>query len=298
MSSDAWGMFECRWCGAERADGERLPGRVRCRECGVATTAPWPTEAELDAAYAGAYRPEGGRFSGIGDALLRRTRRSLAGRLDRIAPPGPVLDVGSGDGDLLAALRARGRVAVGVERTPGEAATAGDDGETATSGWAVVVFWHSLEHLPEPAPTLDGATGRLLPGGVIVVAAPNAASLQAWVFGERWFALDPPRHLVHLTAGALIGRLRQLGLTVERVSYLRGGQVLFGWLDGLVAELPGHPSLYDAIRRPRARFRPMSGSRRGLVLLAAMLLAPLALVAAAAEVLLRRGGSFYVEARS
>jgi hypothetical protein len=65
---------------------------VSCSHRGVANTDPWPTEAELDAAYRSWYRPASGRFSGIGDAVLRRTRSRLARRLDRIAPPGPVLD--------------------------------------------------------------------------------------------------------------------------------------------------------------------------------------------------------------
>lgn len=66
-------------------------------------------------------------------------------------------------------------------------------------------------------------------------------------------ALDLPRHLVHLPSAALIDRLRSLGLAVERISYWRGGQVVFGWLHGLVGMLPGHPDLYDAIRRPEAQ---------------------------------------------
>jgi hypothetical protein len=52
----------------------------------------------------------------IGDPLLRRTRALLAGRLDRIAPPGPVLDVGAGEAVLIDGLRRRGREAVGLER--------------------------------------------------------------------------------------------------------------------------------------------------------------------------------------
>ena len=164
--------------------------------------------------------------------------------------------------------------------------------------WAAIVFWHSLEHLPEPGSTLEHAARLLAPEGVLVVAVPNSDSIQARAFGDRWFALDLPRHLVHLTSGALRMRLRSLGLRIERVSYLRGGQVVFGWLDGMVGALPGHPSLYDAIRRPEARFRPLSAGRRLTALLAAVLLLPLALAATAVEVLARRGGTVYVEARA
>jgi SAM-dependent methyltransferase len=284
----------CRWCGASLDGGDRLPGRIGCAHCGVATTDPWPTAAELDRAYAGPYRPASGRFAGIGDRVLRRTRGSLAARIDRIAPAGPVLDVGAGEGILLAALRRRGRPSTGTERADD------DDGwlPTAPGGWAAVVFWHSLEHLPDPGEELAAAAGGLAPGGIVIVAVPNSDSLQARAFGSRWLALDPPRHLVHITAAALRSRLEELGLRVERVSHWRGGQVAFGWLDGLVGMPPPHLSLYDAIRRPEARFAPVGAGRRAATLALAALLAPVAFAAGAVEVAARRGGTVYVEARA
>jgi hypothetical protein len=163
--------------------------------------------------------------------------------------------------------------------------------------WAAVVFWHSLEHLQEPAIQLRAAAARLKLRGVLVVAVPNSDSLQARMFGDRWLALDLPRHLVHLSAGSLVERLTDLSLTVERVSHWRGGQVMFGWLHGLVSMLPGHPNLYDAIRRPQARSRHMSGWVRLAVLATASLLAPAAALAALIEIAMGRGGSVYVEAR-
>ena len=287
----------CIWCGAPLEDGEQLPGRIRCRHCGVATIDPWPTAEELDRAYAGPYRPAAGRFAGPGDRLLRRARARLAGRLDAIAPPGPVLDVGAGEGVLLDALHAVGREATGLEREATRPDVLDCDLAEVEAKWAAVVFWHSLEHLPEPARALEQAAALLEPGGVLVIALPNTESIQCRLFGRRWFALDSPRHLLHLGSGTLRRRLAELGLTVERVSYLRGGQVVFGWLDGLVGMLPGHPSLYDAIRRPAARFRPLSRGRRLFALTAAAILLPVALVTAAVEVALRRGGTVYVEAR-
>jgi hypothetical protein len=284
----------CPWCGASLDDGEPLAGRIRCAHCEVASTDPWPTTAELDRAYAGAYRPAAGRFAGVGDRVLRRTRGSLAARIDRIAPAGPVLDVGAGDGALPEALRRRGREATGTERED----EGGDQLPSAPGGWAAIVFWHSLEHLPEAGATLAAAAAGLAPGGVVVVAVPNSDSLQARAFGARWLHLDPPRHLVHLTAVALRSRLEQLGLRVERVSYWRGGQVVFGWLDGLVGAPPPHLSLYDAIRRPQARFAPLGPGRRAATLLLAALLAAPAILASAAEVAARRGGSVYIEARA
>jgi SAM-dependent methyltransferase len=167
--------------------------------------------------------------------------------------------------------------------------------------FAAIVFWHSLEHLPDPAGDLARAAGLLVPGGVIVIAVPNAASLQAAWFGDGWLALDLPRHLVHIPAGALLARLRRLGpggMRVERVSYLRGGQAVFGMLHGLVGWLSGgRLDLYDAIRRPEAQQVRLAGVRRLVALAAGALLLPVAGGLALVEAGLRRGGTVYVEAR-
>jgi SAM-dependent methyltransferase len=277
----------CAWCGAPLDAAVRAPGGLRCPRCTVVTTHPWPAPAELDAAYAGAYRPEGGRFSGPLDALLRATRGALARRIDARAPAGPVLDVGAGDGTLVRALRRRGRAAHGVER---------GDGPLPAGPFAAVVLWHVLEHLPEPVTTLRALADRLVPGGLLVLALPNAASLQARAAGDDWLAIDAPRHLVHVPAPALLAALRDLGLRVERTSHWRGGQVAFGWLDWLVRRATG-ASAYDAIRRPDARFAPLGRRRRAAALAAGALLAPAALALAAVEVALRRGGTIHVEAR-
>ena len=281
----------CAWCGAPAEGSVRLRGRRRCAACGAATIDPWPSEEELARAYGAWYRPESGRrFAVAGDALLRRTRAALARRLDRIAPPGPVLDVGAGEGVLVEALRRRGRETVGLERE--------DETLDRIEGeWAAVVFWHSLEHLPEPGDAIRHAARLLVPGGVVVVAVPDSASLQARAFGDRWLHLDPPRHLVHLTESALAERLERCGFSVERTSHVRGGQIAIGWLDGLVGSLPGGLDLYQSLRSAPARSAPVSRGRRAAAVAAGALLAPVALACAGVEVALRRSGTVYVEAR-
>ncbi|MGD0702259.1 MAG: class I SAM-dependent methyltransferase [Trebonia sp.] len=291
---------DCAWCGHRLGgDDERRAGRIRCTSCGVATTSPWPSDEQLADAYAVWYRPTAGRFSGIGDAVLRRTRSALANRLHQVLPPGPVLDVGAGDGTLVGAFRRHGREATGVDpyasgSSPHVRAVEFED---MAGAWSAVIFWHSLEHLRRPVAALRHAAALVIPGGVLVVAVPNATSLQARLFGDRWLALDLPRHLVHISPRALLSQLEALGFRVERVSYLRGGQVLFGWLHGIVGRLPGHPDLYDAIRRGEARQAGQSPAVRLYALAAAVAALPLALVGTAIEVATRTGGTIYVEAR-
>ncbi len=289
---------QCAWCG-HRFDStdEYLTGRVRCARCGVATTSPWPSDEQLSAAYADWYRPETGRFSGLGDKVLRRTRSVLADRLHRILPPGPVLDVGAGDGTLVEAFVRHGREAVGLEPHASGPHIRNAEVEEVDGNWSAVIFWHSLEHLRQPARALGHAATLLAPGGTLVIAVPNATSLQARVFGDRWLALDLPRHLVHLTPPALLTEIEALGLRVERVSYMRGGQVVFGWIHGLVGKLPGHPDLYDSIRRREARQATRSPVLSLYALAAAVVALPFALAATAVEVAARSGGTIYVEAR-
>jgi SAM-dependent methyltransferase len=263
----------------------------------VATTTPWPSDEQLSAAYADWYRPESGRFSGLGDKVLRRTRSALADRLHRILPPGPVLDVGAGDGTLAGAFVRRGREAVGLEPYASGPHIRNAEIEEVDGNWSAIIFWHSLEHLRQPARALGHAATLLSPGGRLVIAVPNATSLQARVFGDRWLALDLPRHLVHLSPPALLSKVEALGLRVERVSYMRGGQVVFGWVHGFVGKLPGHPDLYDAIRRSEARQTTHNPVLRLYALTAAVAALPFALAATVLEVAARSGGTIYIEAR-
>jgi SAM-dependent methyltransferase len=288
----------CAWCDHpfDHAD-DHSAGLVWCTRCGVATTSPWPDDEQLAAAYGSWYRPDAGRFSGIGDKLIHRTRAVLASRLHRILPAGPVLDVGAGDGNLVEAFVRHGREAVGLEPYATGPHIRNAEVEEIDGSWSAVIFWHSLEHLRRPARALSHAASLLAPGGVLVVAVPNARSYQARAFGTRWLALDLPRHLIHLSPQALLAKIEEQGLRIERVSYLRGGQVVFGWVHGLVGKLPGHPDLYDAIRVDEARQASMGPGRRLYALAAAAVTLPVALIASAIEVAAHSGGSIYVLAR-
>ena len=287
----------CAWCGRGfDAAATRLGRRTVCPSCGVGTTSPWPTAAELDDAYGSWYRPESGRFSGIGDQIFRLLRGGFSRSLVKISPPGPILDVGAGDGTLVDSLRAKDRDATGLDPFSSRPDFLTSDIDEVEGEWAAVVFWHSLEHVPTPVRHLQAATRLLQPGGVLIVAVPNASGLQAKLFGDRWLHLDIPRHLVHIPAATLVKTLRDLGLQIDRVSYFRGGNIVFGWLHGLVRSATGL-DLYDAIRKPEARSAPMGRSERLIALTTGALLLPIAALASLLEIALRRGGTVYVEAR-
>ena len=204
-AAEAGELGRCAWCGAPFAGTDAEPGRGRrdCARCGAATTDPWPTAAELEHAYA-RYRPEDGRFSGSATPCCAAPARawpraSIAwrrpGRCSTWAPATVrcstrFIGAGPRGARPRARLAARGRPRGRHHESRGTV--------------AAIVFWHSLEHLPAPG-RRDRRRAQRLParGGALLVAVPNSDSLQARVFGDRWFHLDLPRHLVHLSARAL-----------------------------------------------------------------------------------------------
>jgi hypothetical protein len=139
----------------------------------------------------------------------------------------------------------------------------------------------------------------LQPGGLLAVAVPNVDSLQAALFGPRWFHLDLPRHYTHFGARSLAGLLRRQGFRVVREDHFCLEQNPFGWLQSLYNAL-GFPEnlLYDLLKAPSAR----SGIARshpwacGLSLLLLPPLLGLSLLLTVAEAALRRGGTIEVYA--
>ncbi|MBK5232563.1 MAG: class I SAM-dependent methyltransferase [Thermoleophilia bacterium] len=288
----------CVWCGSPFGAGsERILGRAVCGRCGTATTDPVPDQTSLNAAYGDWYWPQAGqRFSLIGDALLRRSRASMAARIDEVAPPGAILDVGAGEGTLIDALKEHGRKASGLERESDHPEIKNQAINEVEGNFAGVVFWHSLEHLGNPREAVVDASRLLIPGGVLVIAVPNNASMQARAFGDDWLHLDLPRHLVHFTANSLTSGLEESGFKVGRTSGSRAGQVAIGWLDGLVGRLPGDLDLYQSLRRKSARRIKITPAKRAAAIAAGVILFPVALACAAVELASRRSGSVYVEA--
>lgn len=189
---------------------------LRCPDCGLGRT--WPPERpdKIGARYPESYYGRGNvRFNPLFEALVRWFRRRRCAVLHNRVPHGPVLDVGCGRGLILSYLRDLGYEPHGVEFSQTAARHARevlklpvtvDDFVKAPrekDRYNAIVFWHSLEHFSNPVAAVARAHDALKPGGLLVVAVPNYDSLQARVFGRRWFHLDIPRHYYHFGARSL-----------------------------------------------------------------------------------------------
>jgi SAM-dependent methyltransferase len=204
---------------------------VACAECGLAFTEP-----RLEPEDFATYYPES--YS----AYVPRARMrglSLGERLDALRleaivrygpyrkvlqrPPGRLLDVGCGTGDLAAVFMRHGWQVSGIEPSQQAAQFAREAGVDAVNGtladapWEdghfdAIVFNHSLEHIDKPAEALADAARLLRPGGLLAVAVPNFGSWHRRLFGSAWFQLDLPRHLQHFDRNSLGGLVQRSGM--------------------------------------------------------------------------------------
>ncbi len=67
----------------------------------------------------------------------------------------------------------------------------------------VVTMNHVLEHIEDPRKFLSEVHRILKPGGIMVVALPNFASISARVLKTKWASLQPQEHIWHFTPNSL-----------------------------------------------------------------------------------------------
>jgi SAM-dependent methyltransferase len=294
----------CRLCGGALAEWLRdvqdpySSERFRvltCEGCGVGQTDPVPPD--LGRYYGAAYY--GGRH-GL-SARFRAWRRLQ--RLERVAGAarGALLDVGCGEGTFLLQARARGWSVAGTELHPGPAQAQGLEVRARPDDFGdrlfdAATFWHTLEHFPDPAEVLRETAGHLRPGALLLVAVPDAAGLQARLFGRHWLHLDVPRHLFHFGERGLVALLQRCGFRVERRWHQEFEYDLLGWSQSaLNALLPSAPNaFFDALR---GRARPLGGPLRLLNGALGVGLSAAAVSAVVGGSLAGRGGTLVVAAR-
>lgn len=252
-----WEETDCPLCGRDEADlvmeaadttfsSETgfLFAVVRCRICGLTYTNPRPTIESLRHFYPSHYPPHTLRVKARSNRIPSRfwTRvfgRPCAERRGLLPWPGVgrLLDFGCGGGDFLCEMAARGWHVTGLDVSTEVIQTIQELGIDALAGtlphpellpgsFEVITMWQSLEHVGKPLATLRSAYELLVPGGKLIVAVPNIDCLTSEWFGERWFGLDLPRHLIHFTPRSLTEMLRTAGFRVNEVR----GWVHADWL--------------------------------------------------------------------
>jgi SAM-dependent methyltransferase len=217
-------------------------GYVACRTCHTARLEPLPDAAQLAGIFGPDYFSGGDDIGGYTDYFAddRVHRANAQARVDHLrrvgVRTGAAVDVGCATGETLTALRDAGWKPVGVEisstvanvaRRRGfeVAATMADLAGELRGRCAVVTFYQSLEHMPDPAAALQAAHDLLGPGGCVVIETWDRGSLVARVMGRHWQQLSPPSvvWVFHRRAGAAMARRAGLSLSSWKTSSKRVG---------------------------------------------------------------------------
>jgi len=175
----------CNLCGRDdyqvlEQDGEFRVGR--CKGCGLIYVDPQPGLETLSGHYdEDYYAPWLKEQMRPRKAMWKRRLK----KLEKIARPAKLLDVGCGCGLFLDEAQKGGWDVSGVEISGYGAGYAKKafgidvfngqmlEAHLPDAYFDVVTFWHSLEHTANPLAHLREAARVLKPGGMIVVAVPN-----------------------------------------------------------------------------------------------------------------------------
>jgi len=195
-----------------------------CDNCSMLYLDPRPDVESIPLLYPDSYRPYGylrSRFRQIFRHIRLRIRAALI--VTRLKPGGTILEIGCGDGELLAEMQRRSFKVKGIELNQAAAARAvqkyGFDIEVGTftqaklvnDSFDAIILYHVLEHLIDPLEVLKKLKKTLKCGAVLVIGTPNSDSLEARIFGNHWVGYDLPRHLFTFSEKKLVETLKNMG---------------------------------------------------------------------------------------
>lgn len=267
---------------------------LRCGHCGLGKTHPMPADLGL---YYENYH--GGRH-GASAQLSDKRRTAIVADSTRAQGPGALLDVGCGDGSFLLAAQKSGWRVLGTELNPLRARQRGLQVVTdireipETSRFDCITLWHSLEHLRDPLSTIASLRNYLSPTGVLLIAVPDFAGIQAKLFGRRWFHLDVPRHLYHFSKSSLSALLQTTGFRLLQWRHQEFEYDLIGWPQSALNCVLPTPNVFVDLLMGRTSSCSLAERVTGII--GGALLTALALPLVAMGSLINRGGTLVVAA--
>lgn len=248
---------------------------LRCQVCGCGVTQ--SVDLNKLGNYYGSdyYNRQSGKFSPIIEKIFRFNHYKNAKRLYRRFRPKNVLEMGCGRAYLLRALKQFNCQVYCLEsQTAAEWILNNPEIQVVTSSthsewpfeseyFQLIIFWHVLEHLPDPMLALQQATRVLAPQQILCISVPNIDSFQSRLHLPTWFHLDVPRHLFHFNKKALIDWLQRHDYDIIQVTSGDAIQNLYGWFQSLANLFtPQHPNvlyrfLQSGFNRQKVAFWPL-----------------------------------------
>jgi len=203
---------------------------LKCKECGIGITAPFPTEEQLIEFNKKTYDVE----QRIKVYLSRQNyfEKRYEGYIKNIKTTkkdGKLLDIGCNIGIFMKVAQQAGFDVKGVELNA-DCALYGkerfhldidsnhlEDIAFPDETFDVITLFDVLEHIPDMNAFIDEIRRILKKDGQVVIQAPNLNSLMSELTKGKWHWLSPPDHLYHFTPDAMTRFLRIHGFSIKEV---------------------------------------------------------------------------------
>lgn len=204
---------------------------LRCKDCGLGVTWPFPSEEEMAKVNQETYQVEERIHIYLTKQLFFETRyRQYASRIKNFVTTGRLLDIGCNIGLFLKVAREEGFSPTGIEinkrcayfgREKYNVEIFSDYLENikfASDSFEVITLFDVLEHIPNLSEFIEEVRRIIKPGGLVLVQSPNLNSLMAKLNKSNWFWLCPPDHLFHFSPGNLSTLLEDHGFIIMKTN--------------------------------------------------------------------------------
>jgi len=249
MTTDSLKLIEvsCYLCGSSKTKSEiQLPDRsglvrgvfrfVTCSECGLTYLNPRPDSRSFSLIYPQDYAPYQPVTVDARD--LHPDLQRICAFINKLQPqPGALLDIGSGSGNFLQAMRLLHPAwqIQGIEpdqRASEFARQQGlhvqtlslDECDFPKQSFDAITLWNVFEHLADPRVALRKMRSLLKHNGVLYLAVPMCDSWDARFFQTYWTGWEAPRHFALYTRRTLPTMLQSEGFQIIKSGCISGSE--------------------------------------------------------------------------
>ena len=215
---------------------------IKCKNCGLVTISPLPTEKELEDYYKS--KTLGGNYDLKISIERDRSLKKILNLILKEKNNGNFLDIGCFDGRLLEFAEESGFISYGLELQEEAAKKASEKFENRVicgviensqnifpnKKFSVIVASGVIEHLRSPDSLIKFVQNRLEKNGLFLIQTPNEGSFLRKLMASYWFGWTAPEHTFYFSEESLNFLLKKFDLLIEKkyrdIKFLRIGYII------------------------------------------------------------------------